>query len=172
MSRIQKGKAGSASAKGINNKDFAASLRLGFLIHDVSRLRRVVVDRALKPIGLTRSQWWLLSFLGRRDGMTQSALASDVDITKVAIGGLIGRMESAGFVERRPDERDGRLKRVYLTPAGIRMLSSIREQIEQIEIEILRGIPVASLDITTATLSLVKDQLRDMIGTETDDEIE
>ena len=89
MSKIQKNRASVDSSNGSRNKDFAASLRLGFLIHDVSRLRRVVVDRALKPIGLTRSQWWLLSFLGRRDGMTQSALAMDVDVTKVAIGGLI-----------------------------------------------------------------------------------
>lgn len=171
MNKIQKSKGAAFQAKASNNKDFAASLRLGFLIHDVSRLRRVVVDRALKPIGLTRSQWWLLSFLGRRDGMTQSALAGDVDVTKVAIGGLVARMESAGFVERRADERDGRFKRVYLTPAGIRMLSSIREQIEQIEIEILAGIQVPDLETTTATLAKVKDQLRDMIGTELDSEI-
>lgn len=131
-----------------------------------------MVDRALKPIGLTRSQWWLLSFLGRRDGMTQSALAGDVDVTKVAIGGLIGRMETAGFVERRSDERDGRLKRVYLTPSGIRMLSSIRERIEQTEIEILVGIPVTELETTTSTLAKIKDKLRDLIGTEADSEIE
>ena len=172
MSKIQKNRASADSSNGSRNKDFAASLRLGFLIHDVSRLRRVVVDRALKPIGLTRSQWWLLSFLGRRDGMTQSALAMDVDVTKVAIGGLIGRMEAAGFVERRSDERDGRLKRVYLTPSGIRMLSSIREQIEQIEIEILVGIPGLDQETTTATLAKVKDKLREMIGTEVDGDIE
>ena len=172
MSKIKNIQVSAAPAKPSSNKDFAASLRLGFLIHDVSRLRRVVVDRALKPIGLTRSQWWLLSFLGRRDGMTQSALAGDVDVTKVAIGGLIGRMETAGFVERRSDERDGRLKRVYLTPSGIRMLSSIRERIEQTEIEILVGIPVTELETTTSTLAKIKDKLRDLIGTEADSEIE
>src|SRR3546814_1927172 len=70
-------------------KDLNTGLRFGFLIHDVSRLRRVVVDRALKPLGITRSQWWVLAFLSRRDGMTQTALASDLDLTKVAIGGLL-----------------------------------------------------------------------------------
>ncbi len=40
-------------------KDLNTGLRFGFLIHDVSRLRRVVVDRALKPLGITRSQWWV-----------------------------------------------------------------------------------------------------------------
>src|SRR3546814_8952779 len=69
-------------------KDINTGLRFGFLIHDVSRLRRVVVDRALKPLGITRSPWWVLAYLSRRDGMTQTALASDLDLTKVAIGGL------------------------------------------------------------------------------------
>lgn len=171
MDKVLEKKPVAAASKANQNKDFATSLRLGFLIHDVSRLRRVVVDRALKPIGLTRSQWWLLSFLGRRDGMTQSALAADVDVTKVAIGGLIERMETAGFVERRSDERDGRLKRVYLTPAGIRMLSSIREQISQIEIEILAGIAVPDVETTTATLAKIKEKLREMIGNEADSEV-
>ena len=76
-------------------RDLNTSLRFGFLIHDVSRLRRVVVDRALKPLGITRSQWWVLAFLSRRDGMTQTALAADLDLTKVAIGGLLDRMEEA-----------------------------------------------------------------------------
>jgi DNA-binding MarR family transcriptional regulator len=89
-------------------RDLNTSLRFGFLIHDVSRLRRVVVDRALKPLGITRSQWWVLAFLSRRDGMTQTALAADLDLTKVAIGGLLDRMEAAGFVERRADQSDGR----------------------------------------------------------------
>ena len=105
-------------------RDLNTSLRFGFLIHDVSRLRRVVVDRALKPLGITRSQWWVLAFLSRRDGMTQTALAADLDLTKVAIGGLLDRMEAAGFVERRADQTDGRARRVYLTRAGAKMVSA------------------------------------------------
>jgi hypothetical protein len=30
------------------------AIRFGFLLHDVSRLRRVVIDRELKPLGVTR----------------------------------------------------------------------------------------------------------------------
>ena len=66
-----------------STRDLNTGLRFGFLIHDVSRLRRVAVDRALKPLGITRAQWWVLAFLSRRDGMTQTALAADLDLTKV-----------------------------------------------------------------------------------------
>ena len=151
-------------------KDFATSVRLGFLIHDVSRLRRIVIDRQLKPLGITRSQWWVLSFLGRRDGMTQTALAADLDLTKVAIGGLVERMEAAGFAERRADQRDGRIKRVYLTAAGTKFLATIRANIEQVEREILEDIDDSALSITNETMLQIKRTLRQMAGSdETED---
>jgi len=147
-------------------KDLNTGLRFGFLIHDVSRLRRVVVDRALKPLGITRSQWWVLAFLSRRDGMTQTALAADLDLTKVAIGGLLDRMEAAGFVERRADASDGRARRVYLTRAGSKMVITIRENVEQIELQILENVSEDALNQAAATLLTIKETLLDLAGSE------
>ena len=147
-------------------RDLNTSLRFGFLIHDVSRLRRVVVDRALKPLGITRSQWWVLAFLSRRDGMTQTALAADLDLTKVAIGGLLDRMEAAGFVERRADQNDGRARRVYLTRAGAKMVNAIRESVETVELEILNRIPEEALAQAAETLRALKETLLEMAGGE------
>jgi DNA-binding MarR family transcriptional regulator len=150
-------------------RDLNTGLRFGFLIHDVSRLRRVVVDRALKPLGITRSQWWVLAFLSRRDGMTQTALASDLDLTKVAIGGLLDRMETAGFVERRADHNDGRARRVYLTKAGARTVDTIRESVEAVELEILSRIPESALEQAAETLRTLKQTLLEMVGGEAED---
>jgi DNA-binding MarR family transcriptional regulator len=150
-------------------RDLNSSLRFGFLIHDVSRLRRVVVDRSLKPLGITRSQWWVLAFLSRRDGMTQTALAADLDLTKVAIGGLLDRMEGASFIERRADRNDGRARRVYLTRAGAKMVNTIREHVEAIELEILDRVPEEELNQAADTLRTLKDTLLEMLGGEAEE---
>jgi DNA-binding MarR family transcriptional regulator len=150
-------------------KDLNAGLRFGFLIHDVSRLRRVAVDRALKPLGITRAQWWVLAFLSRRDGMTQTALASDLDLTKVSIGGLLDRMESSGFVERRTDHSDARARRVYLTRAGSKLVSTIRESVEAVEMDILSRVSDDSLEQAAATLRTLKDTLLEMLGADADE---
>ncbi|MFN3469396.1 MAG: MarR family winged helix-turn-helix transcriptional regulator [Novosphingobium sp.] len=147
-------------------KNLDSSLRFGFLIHDVSRLRRIVVDRALKPLGLTRSQWWVLAFLSRRDGMTQTALAADLDLTKVAVGGLIDRMEAGGFVERRADERDARARRVYLTRAGQKLVSTIRESVDAVEADILATVTEDELDAAAAVLVKIKGRLLELVGGE------
>ena len=146
-------------------KDLNSSLRFGFLIHDVSRLRRIVVDRALKPLGVTRSQWWVLAFLSRRDGMTQTALASDLDLTKVAVGGLLDRMEAANLVERRSDPKDGRARRVYLTKSGQKLVTKIRKTVEGVELGILSKIPEAELEAAAGTLLDLKNTLLEMVDT-------
>jgi DNA-binding MarR family transcriptional regulator len=148
------------------SKDLDTSLRFGFLIHDVSRLRRIVVDRSLKPLGITRSQWWVLAFLSRRDGMKQTALAGDLDLTRVAIGGLLDRLEAGGFVERRADATDGRARRVFLTKAGAKLVTTIRKAVEQIELEILAQIPENDLNQAAATLLALKQTLLEKIGAE------
>ena len=147
-------------------KDLNTGLRFGFLIHDVSRLRRVAVDRALKPLGITRAQWWVLAFLSRRDGMTQTALAADLDLTKVAVGGLLDRMEAAGFIERRADRSDGRARRVHLTRAGAKMVSAIRESVETVELEILNRVSDEALTQATETLRTLKETLLEILGGE------
>jgi DNA-binding MarR family transcriptional regulator len=155
-----------ASGESRMQKNLDSNLRFGFLIHDVSRMRRIVADRALKPLGITRSQWWVLAFLSRRDGMTQTALASDLDLTKVAVGGLIDRMEAAGFVERRADERDARARRVFLTRSGQRMVAAIRENVDAVETEILAEVSEAELDAAAAVLVKIKGRLIELIGSE------
>ena len=147
-------------------RDLNTALRFGFLIHDVSRLRRAAVDRALKPLGVTRAQWWVLAFLSRRDGMTQTALATDLDMTKVGIGGLLDRMEAAGFVERRADKNDGRARRVFLTRDGARMVNEIRENVEAVELDMVGAISEDALAQTTETLRALRKMLLEALGGE------
>src|ERR1700741_5575995 len=90
-------------------------LRLGYLIHDVSRLRRMMFDRALAPLGITRSQWRVLAFISRKDGLPQVQLANELDVGKVAVGALIDRLESSGLVIRQADAVDRRGDRLSLS---------------------------------------------------------
>jgi DNA-binding MarR family transcriptional regulator len=144
--------------------DLNWELRLGFLVHDVSRLRRRVVDRALKPLGVTRSQWWVLAFLSRSDGMSQVALADELDIGKVALGQLIDRLEKTGFVVRRPDEVDRRVKRIHLTKRSHVLIARIRDNVRVTEKEILEKIDADDLKATVRALRSMKENLLTIIG--------
>jgi len=144
--------------------DLNWELRLGFLVHDVSRLRRSIVDRALKPLGVTRSQWWVLAFLSRADGMSQVALAEELDLGKVALGGLIDRLEKTGLVSRRPDDDDRRVKRVFITKKSHALISEIRDSVSETEKIIIDEINDADLRATVRALRKMKENLLAMLA--------
>lgn len=134
-------------------------LRLGYVIHDVSRLRRVCFDRELAPLGITRSQWWVLAFISRNDGLPQTQLANELDVGKVALGSLIDRLQSGGFVERHPDAKDRRVKRVYLTEKARGLIEEIGKISDAFNARILNGIPREDLELTSRTLFQMKKNL-------------
>jgi MarR family transcriptional regulator, transcriptional regulator for hemolysin len=133
--------------------------RLGFLMHDVSRLRRAVFDEFMKPAGVTRSQWWVLAHLSRRDGMIQSDLAEVLELGKAALGGLVDRLEAARLIVRRPDSADRRVKRIHLTPKGMRMVLKMRQQSDLMSERILTGLTARQRRELTAMLDRVKRNL-------------
>lgn len=134
-------------------------LRFGYLIHDVSRLRRTLFDRWLSPLGITRSQWWVLAFLSRRDGMPQSELAAELDVGKVALGALIDRLESAGFVRRETSTTDRRVKHIHLTPKARDWLDELRERSRAFNRQVLDGISERGIATAIHTLGSIKDNL-------------
>lgn len=141
--------------------------RLGFLMHDVSRLRRTVFDDFVKPLGVTRSQWWVLAHLSRHDGMIQSDLANILELGKAALGGLIDRLESSGLVERRADEIDRRAKRVYLSSMGTHLIAEMRIKSHELSERMLQGLDLPSRKQLADMLAQVKHNLltiRDEMG--------
>ena len=138
--------------------------RIGFLIHDVSRLRRTVVDKALRPMGVTRSQWWVLANLSRHngDGMMQTELAKVMDVGKVTLGGLIDRLETTGLLKRLADPSDRRAKRVVMTPRGTKLLADIQGIAAQVNAQIMNGISRSDISRTETVLYKMKQQLISM----------
>ena len=134
-------------------------LRLGFLIHDVSRLRRSAFDRCLKPLNVTRSQWWVLAYLSREDGMTQSQLAEELDLGKVAVGGLIDRLEKAGLLRRDADPSDRRVNRVFLEPKSKQLMTKLRKVSHKLNQQILERLSDENLESTAVTLNAMKRNL-------------
>lgn len=142
----------------------AMDLRLGFLIHDVSRLRRNAFDQLMKPLAVTRSQWWVIAHLSRRDGMMQTELANLLDVGKVTIGGLIDRLETSGLVERRADPDDRRVKLIFLTKSARDLIDDMRAAERELNGHVLKGLSRKERDQLGEMLSKVKTNLIDIVG--------
>jgi MarR family transcriptional regulator for hemolysin len=95
--------------------------------------------------------------------MSQVGLADELDVGKVALGQLIDRLEKTGFVSRRADDEDRRVKRVFLTRRGQALIARIRENVTATEKEILEKIDEADLRASGRALRRMKENLLGMI---------
>ena len=137
---------------------------LGFLVHDVSRLRRAVIDHALKPLGITRSQCWVLAHLSYRNGTPtmQTELAKALDIGKVALGGLLDRLEAHGYILRRASPGDRRAKLVEITAAGTALLNDVQDLTVRMNEALLQDLPAADIAKAQDILQSLKMRLIEM----------
>jgi len=122
------------------------SRNFGFILHDVARLLRLSYDRRMKALGLTRSQWWVLTHLYRNDGVTQAELADVLEIDRPALGRLLDRLEVSGWVIRKDDTKDRRAKRVFLTDEVEPAMKAMRHAAADMRKEALVGISESDQD--------------------------
>lgn len=140
--------------------------RLGYLIHDVARMRRTLYDQSMKSESLTRSQWWILANISRHkgEGIVSSDLAKLLDVGKVTLGGLIDRLEAQGYVHRRPDEKDRRAKQIFITESGYTIIGRMRVIAEKLNKTMIAGLSLDQVAEMEANLTLIKDNIRDRLG--------
>lgn len=134
-------------------------MQLGYLIHDVSRIRRKAFDQLMKPLGVTRAQWWVLAHLSRRNGMTQTELADLLDVGKASLGTLLDRLEAGNWIERTLDPSDRRIKRLNLTDRSLDLLERMTAAEREFNDQILQGMPHSDRDRLVALLTRVTKAL-------------
>lgn len=131
----------------------------GFILHDVARLLRTAFDRRVKELGLTRSQWWVLTHLFRKDGVTQSELAEVLELERASLGRLLDRLEAKGWVRRETDARDRRAKRIFLTEAVEPPMKTMRRLAAEVRRDALCGLSPEEQDRFVDTLLAIKSNL-------------
>jgi len=142
--------------------DYDYDRSIGFLVSDCYRLHGTTLDRQLRQngLGLSPSQWRVIGHLSRTDGLTQTQLAELLNIERAPLGTLIDKLEGAKLVERQADASDRRLKRVFITPAGLSMLPTIIETAAEITQQITQGLSETQLAALIDGLQIVKQNLQ------------
>jgi DNA-binding MarR family transcriptional regulator len=107
-------------------RDF--SERFGFLVNDVAKRYGEQFDRLSRErIGLSLAQCRVLGALamhGENPALSQVELAQRLDLSAMAVGGLCDRLEAAGWVHRRANAGDRRIKEVHLAPSAEKALDA------------------------------------------------
>jgi DNA-binding MarR family transcriptional regulator len=135
------------------------SSSLGFLLHDVARLMRKRFEQHARGSGLTRSQWQVLAYLSRNEGISQTGLADLLDIEPITLGRIIDRLVEMELVQRVAHASDRRVWCLYLAEAARPKLKQVRELGELTRRETLAGVSEADRDRLIKTLLTLKSNL-------------
>lgn len=98
------------------------------IMAEVSMLFNKHLRQSLNDSDITPPQLNALISIYRNDKLTMGDLSSKLLLACSTTSGLIDRLEKAGLVERRPDERDRRVIRIVLTDKGLEYVTYILEK--------------------------------------------
>jgi MarR family transcriptional regulator, transcriptional regulator for hemolysin len=137
------------------------SRNFGFLVHDVSRLIKRRFDRKARQTGLpiTRRQAAVVLYIARNEGVSQTEVATWLDLEPIALVRMLDKLNDEGLVERRAHPTDRRIRTLWLTPAARPVVTQILAINQTIREEAFAGMPAQARDTVINILDAIKDNL-------------
>jgi DNA-binding MarR family transcriptional regulator len=129
-----------------------------FLLGDLARQLRYRFDARTRTLGVTRPQWRVLLTLARREGLTQTELAEQLEVERITLCRMIDRLAEAGLVERRADPHDRRVWRLHLMPSALVIAEELSAIGAEIEEEALSVLSPAERKVLRETLLRIRER--------------
>jgi MarR family transcriptional regulator for hemolysin len=127
--------------------------RFSEALHSTSRSWRQAVDRRLKYLGVSQASWMTIAIAAKaRSPLSQSELADKLGVEGATMVAMIDRLVKAGLVLREASTTDRRVKRVVLTPAGLKVYEKVKAEGTALRKELLANMDAKKLLIATELL--------------------
>lgn len=113
---------------------------VSYALAQACKAHRNLIAAALDDLGLYPGQELILMLLWEREGLTHSELVELCRVEAPTVSRSLQRMEGLGVIVRRPDDRDARVSRVYLTDRGRELREPVELAWQQLEERSVAGL--------------------------------
>jgi DNA-binding MarR family transcriptional regulator len=127
--------------------------RIGYLLRPAQQAFRAAAQAELAALGLTLPQYSVLSVAGAEPGLSGAELARDSMLTPQTTNEIIALLVKAKLLERRPEPRDRRVRRLIVTEAGQELLARARPAVHAVERRMTASLSDADLALLRGWLS-------------------
>src|SRR5476651_93067 len=134
-----------------------------FTLGELQRLVRAYADKQAARYGITRAQWAVLAKVERTEGLKQSELAEQMEMQPITLTRLIDRLCDNGWIERRSDDSDRRVNRLFLCKAARPLLGKLSGLRSELTATALAGINPTDAHRLLAQLETIKENVRNAI---------
>ena len=111
--------------------------RPGFLLRRAHQISVALFLEETAALGLTTTQYGTMVVLRARGSLDQVGIATLVGIDRSTTALVVGKLEEAGYIERRNDATDKRRKTITLSAAGRAMLDRVAIPAQQARVRAL-----------------------------------
>ncbi len=113
----------------------------------------------MKETEIHPRQFPLICLVGKQEGISQKKISEMLKINAPTVAVSVKRLEKAGMVERKNDEKDQRVMRIYLTEKGRRLTETAKMYIEENEKALFRGFSESELCLMKRFFKQMTDNL-------------
>ena len=139
---------------------------LYFIFLEILRLHYYRTHVLLEEVGIYPGQPPMLFILNKEDGQSQSELADKLQIKPSTITVMLKRMEKENIVERRKDELDQRVTRVYITEKGRELCDEAIKVMDKVQGECFANITAEEKVILRRLFMQMRDNLNNALEEE------
>ena len=133
---------------------------VGFIVNTTAKSFQRSFDLELrKNVGVTLSQWRVVSALVLQPGLTQKEIADKMGIEGATLVPVIDKMEKEGLLKRKQDSTDRRANRIYLTSKADSLWVSMTDCALKIRKSSTKNISESDIQITLDTLRKISKNL-------------
>lgn len=112
-------------------------------------------------IPVTLAQFSAMCVINDNGGITQAELASAIEVDRPRIVPVLDMMERRGWSERRTEARDRRVRRIYLTEEGQRVLLELQKRFDEHQDRLRDRLGDAQMSALMETLSKISQRQPD-----------
>ncbi len=146
-------------------KKFDYENSVGFVVYNASKTIQKAFDLELRnKIGITITQSKVIFALYMTSGPTQRELADKIGVESPTLVPIIDKMEDDGYVKRKPDPQDRRIKRIYTTSKTDSLWDSMMKCATQIRKVSTKDVSEQEMNSALRVIKKITENLTTYLG--------
>lgn len=130
----------------------------GYLFRRMQQIAVAIFVEECKDFDITPVQYAALVAIQNHPGIDATRLSAVIAFDRSTLGNVIERLEAKGRIERKPAPDDRRVKLLYLTRSGAKLLRDILPAVDRAQARMLQPLKAGDRKTLMALLAQLVDR--------------
>jgi len=137
---------------------------LPYLFAQISTFFKVEIEKELNEFNLHAGQIFILFELWKTDGLSQTELSANLNVSAPTINKMVKSLMKNGFIFCADCPKDGRVIRVFLSPRGAAIRPQVEEKWQMLEEKLIANLTKTEQLVLSQLFGRVVENLLQKVG--------